>query len=107
MKQLELTISERIFALAILNAFKGSHEKLAYVYEDIKSLPITEEEWTKAERVMEETSWRWSDEKGGLKSIEMHKEIAQYILDTINEKSKNEELTLQDRAALSLREKLV
>lgn len=114
-KTLQLNISERLSSLAILNGFKGNLDKLALVLEDIKGFSITEEEWEKAERKItpiteadgrENTQWNWDDSKGGLKDIEIHLETADYLRTAIKEKSEKGELTLQDKALISLQTKL-
>jgi hypothetical protein len=112
MKTIELTISERLFALAILNGFKGNLETLALILEDIKQLPIAEEEWAKAELVKEknedgtEKQWRWSDEKGGVKSVNLQKETAKFLQETMKSKSEKGEFALSDKAAITLFKKL-
>ena len=106
MKTLDLNISERLFTLTVLNGFKGDLDKLAIVLEDIKQLPIEDAEWDKAERIVEANQWRWNDEKGGTKSIVFQKETCKYILDVIDEKNKKGEFSLQDRAVISLQNKL-
>ena len=47
---IKLNISERIATLSILNGFKGNLDTLAIILEDIKQLPINDEEWKKANR---------------------------------------------------------
>lgn len=103
---MKLNISERLYALRILNEFKGSLEKLAVILEDIKQFPILAEDWDKAERKISEDTWTWNDEKGGEKDIEVKKETAAYLRESIDKKSETGELTMQDKAAISLREKL-
>ena len=106
-KAINLNISERLFTLTVLNAFKGDLDKLAVVLEDIKQLPIEDAEWEKAERIIEASQWRWNDEKCGLKIVALHCETMKYLLDTIDKKNKDGEFTLQDRAVISLQDKLV
>ena len=114
-KIIKLTTSERVYALAILNQFKGTLDTLVDVMEDIKEVRISEDEWTKADKkvntVMGEdgkpiTSWTWDDEKGGEKEVAVSKETEKYLLDKINELDEKGELTLQDRAAITLKKKL-
>ena len=107
---LELNISERLFALTSLNAFKGNLDTLAYILEDIKQFVVSDEEWVKAEKTEEKNGdqfiIRWDDEKGGLKSIELNKETAKYLKDEIKKKSDSGELTLNDKAVVTLMTKL-
>jgi len=66
---IKLNISERIATLAILNGFKGNLDTLAVILEDIKQLPVNDEEWKKANRKItngsEGTQWTWDDGTGG------------------------------------------
>lgn len=114
-KTLSLTISERVAAVSVLNTFKGGLDKLATILEDIKQLPITEEEWTKAERVITptpnskdptSTQWTWSDEKGGDKEVTLQEATSEYLNATIKERSEKGEFTLTDKAFITLSTKL-
>jgi len=111
-KTYNLNLSERIYAIGMLNEAKGTHELLALVYKDLPNFTILDEDWEKAERKVSEpdkegnVTWTWNDEKGGDKPIELHKEVAKYILEKLEDKSKKGEFTLKDRAAISLIEKL-
>lgn len=109
--KLSLSISERLFCLTVLNAFKGNLEKLSVILEDIKKFPITEEEWKKAEK--KETKmpdgtmqWNWNDEKGGEKEIEISMATADYLKEEIERKDIAEEFTLADKNIISLKDKL-
>lgn len=106
-----LNISERVNALKVLNAFKGNLDKLAIILEDIKGFPVTDEEWQKAERVITPQAdgqefWRWNDEKGGEKSIEISLITAEYLKTTINEMDAKGEFTVSDKPYISLLKKL-
>ena len=112
---IKLTVSERIYTLAILNQFKGNLETLVDVMEDIKEIRMAEEEWTKADKqvntTMDEdgkpvTSWTWNDELGGEKEVQISDETKKYLSDKIKELDDKKELTLQDRAAITLKDKL-
>lgn len=114
-KKIKLNLSERIFAINILNQFKGDHETLAFILDDIKEFAITEEDWKKGERKIETTpnekgepmtTWLWNDEKGGEKEIAITDRVADYIMKKIGEKDKAGEFTLQDKAVISLSKKL-
>lgn len=110
-----LNISERIYALALLNQFKGTLDELVDIMEDIKGFRMTEEEWTKADKQINTTmgengqpitSWTWNDEKGGEKEIEITKATKDYLAEKIKEANEKGQFTLQDRAAITLSEKL-
>jgi len=116
MKNIALNVSERLFAIGLLNQFKGSHETLSFILEDIKKFAITEEDWKKAERSITKekdskgediTSWVWDDEKGGDKKIEMSDQVVDYLKADIEEKNKTGEFTMKDRAVITLNKKLV
>lgn len=109
--KLSLSISERLFCLTVLNAFKGNLEKLSVILEDIKKFPIIEEEWKNAEK--KETKmpdgtiqWNWNDEKGGEKEIEISVATADYLKGEIKRKDDAGEFTLADKNIISLKEKL-
>src|SRR3990167_2801234 len=110
-KTIQLNISERLSALALLNAFKGALDKLAVILEDIKQIGITDEEWTKAERVITpsptkedplNTTWSWDNEKGGLKDIVFQSATLDYLKETIKAKNDKGEFTLQDKAFVTM-----
>ena len=112
MKKIGLNISERLFALQILNAFKGDLDKLAVVLDDIKQFSITAEDWSNADRKIEKSDdgteqWTWSDENGGEKEIELQEGTAAYLVEQIEKKNKSGELTLRDRAVITLKKKLL
>ncbi len=112
-KTFSLSVGERHAAIDILNAFKGSLEKLAVVLEDIKAFPLTNEEWDgPAKRVVTkledgQESWTWSEEY--LKEISVQEATLEYLKSEIDAKSARGEYTVnyKDRAAISLRVKLV
>lgn len=111
MKTLSLNISERYYALTILNDFKGNIEKLATILEDIKQFSISEEDWKKANRKIEtagedKVTWTWNDETAGLKEITVNDSTGVYLADTIKSRSDKGELTVQDRVAIELMNKL-
>ena len=112
---LQLTISERIYAIALLNQFKGSLDVLVDMLEDIKKFKVDEEDWAKANKQVIEgtnqegqpiTSWTWDDEKGGEKEIEIEKTVKDYLIGKIKEANDKGEFTLQDKAAITLSKKL-
>ena len=136
MKTLELNISERIFVFGILSAFQGNEQALETVSEDVKKVQVTEEDWKTAKRIIVTRSgkefdsvesyqayvkeladkklpedpgatWRWDDIAGGIKPVELERATVNYLLETINKKDSNKEYTLQDKAVLTLRTKLI
>ena len=106
-KTISLSIGERIRMLVILNAFKGNLDKLAIILEDIKQLPVIDEEWKKAERVVVGDQWNWDEEKGGMKEITFQKDTIDYVLQEIKEKSDKNELGIGDKPLIDLRKKLM
>lgn len=113
--KIKLNISERLYALAQLNQFKGNLETLSDVLEDVKKFRITDEEWTKADRQITTTAgsdgkpitnWLWNDEKGGELEIETNKSTKDYLVGKLKEANDKGEFTFQDRAAITLYNKL-
>jgi hypothetical protein len=112
---IKLNISERVYAIALLNQFKGDLSTLVFIIEDLKAMTIPEAEWEKAERKIStsvgddgkpSTSWQWDDIKGGTKEIKCAEQTVKYLIDKIEEKNKAGEFTLVDRAVISLQMKL-
>jgi hypothetical protein len=107
---MQLNISERIAALAILNNFKGNLETMAAILDDIKQLPVSDDEWKAANReenkIGNTIQWSWNDEKGGLKEISFQKPTQKYLKETIKNKDDKGEITFQDKALVSLNNKL-
>jgi hypothetical protein len=109
-KTLNLTISERVSALGILNGFKGKLETLSVILEDIKGFVITEEEWEQADRKItvdgENSSWTWDNDKGPKKDVEAQEATVDYLRAQIKEKDEKGEFTPSDKAFITLKEKL-
>jgi len=114
--KISLNVSERLFAINILNQFKGSHETLSFILDDIKGFAITEADWKAAKRVVKESkddkgqpvsSWIWNDEKGGVKEIVVSEQVTKYLVDDIEKRNKEGEFTLQDKAVITLNKKLI
>lgn len=107
---MNVNISERLYAIRILNDFKGGLDVLATILEDIKQFVITDEEWLKAERVVEgddeSKTWRWDDVKGGDKEVTLQNDTLKYLKKTIDDKNDKGEFGLADKAVISLRKKL-
>lgn len=110
-KKFKFNISERLFALAILNEFKGKLEDLADVLADIAQFRIDEEEWERAGRKVVDTQdgstqWQWDDVKGGDKEITVKESVKSHLVSKLEEKNSAGEFSLADRAAIKLYEKL-
>jgi len=114
--KLLLNISERLYALALLNQFKGNIETMVDILEDVKGFKISDDDWVKAEKQVVPTtdkdgnpasSWQWNDEKGGDKEIEIAKSTKDYLTAKIKELNDKGELTFQDRAVITLSGKLL
>jgi hypothetical protein len=108
-KTLNLTIGERVKALAILDGFKGSLATLATLLEDVKNFAISEEEWTAANLVKTPqadgtVTWKWDDT--GEKPIEAQAATITFLKDEIKKKSDANEITLADVSLISLDKKL-
>lgn len=113
--KLSLNISERLYAALLLNQFKGNLDTLVEIMDDVKKFRITDEEWTKADRQINTTmdgnsnpitSWAWNDDKGGDKEIEITKTTKEYLVGKIKEANDKGQFTFQDKAAITLSNKL-
>lgn len=112
-KELQLTIGERIAAAKIFDAFKGAITQLAAILDDVKSIVITEDEWNKAKLVKTPVegsttgaeNWNWTDE-GSEKTVTFSQEAVDYLRKEIKTKSEANELTLADKALITLEKKL-
>ena len=108
MKTVSLNISERLYALAILNQAKGNLEFVSQAVEDVKQLPVTEEEWVKAEKKVTESenekgekvsNIRWDNVKGGEKEITFQDKVSDVIVQTIKQKDDKGELGINNEGA--------
>ncbi len=110
MKTLKLNISERVFALRYLDDFKGSISLLGKVLEDVKKFGISDEDWKKAEKtetkVGDQIQWRWDDEKGGTKDVEVNEDVLKFLLETLQKVDKAGGFSLTDKAVVGLMTKL-
>lgn len=114
--KVNLNISERIFTLGILNAFKGKMETMSTIMDDIKEVTISDEDKKKCEWVENMgkdangndavVSVGWNDIKGGDKELEFQPLTLDYLLQVIEERNEKGDLTFQDKAVISLKEKL-
>ncbi len=103
--KITFNISERIAALGILNGFKGNLETMAVILEDIKQLPVNDEEWKEAGKqeikTGTEVQWTWDDDKGPQKEVELQSGTTDYLKSVIKEKDDKKEITFQDKAFIS------
>jgi hypothetical protein len=73
-KTVSLSIGERLKAIAIFDAFKGSISTLATIMDDVKSFPVTPEEWI-AVGLKKIVLYKLTDENG--KETSVSKEYGQ------------------------------
>ena len=115
MTKIKLNISERLFAIKLINEYKGDLETLSHLLEDTKKFSIDEKEWKKANRTIEVlknekgedvSQWKWDNESVGEKEIELNTKTLSYLLEAIEKKSTAKELTLADVSAIALKNKL-
>lgn len=112
-KTVTLTIGERLAALVLFDAFKGSISQLAVVHDDIKKVAIPLADWEAAGREIVKSedgkneSWKWNeaDEKTW-KEIEIGDDSVEYLIKSIKGKSDAGEISLKDTALISLNAKL-
>lgn len=108
MKTIQLTIGERLAALKVFDAFKGSVTELVTIMDDVKSLVITPEDWEKAKRTITKTDtgeqWKWEEaDESTWKEVTLQAASVSYLLKSITEKT---DVTIADIALISLSNKL-
>lgn len=109
---IKFTLEERFALEKILNSFKGSISLLALVLEDIKKISLTKEDLKNIEGkyvprdggVMFE--YKLSKSHLGEKDIDLHEDVAGFIIKSIEEKSTKGELTIHDKELINIKEKL-
>ena len=78
MTKIKLNISERLFAIKLINEYKGDLETLSHLLEDTKKFSIDEKEWKKANRTIEVlknekgedvSQWKWDNESAGERKL--------------------------------------
>ena len=115
-KTITLTIGERLAAVRLFDAFKGSISVLSVLLEDVKKFVISQEEWEKANLVKTpgldaegkptgNETWKWN-EVGTDKEIVAEQDSVDYLLGEIKKKSDAGEITLADVALVTLEKKL-
>ncbi len=112
-KTVTLSLGERIAALKIFDQFKGSMVTMKALLEDVKQLPVTEEEWKTANLVKtpikgqdgsEQEQWKWDETVS--KDVTFQPETVEYLTASIKAKSDAGEISLSDVALVSLSDKL-
>lgn len=108
-KTITLTIGERVAALKIFDAFSGTMATMKSLLDDVKQLPVTEEEWTKANLVKTpiaggQEQWKWDETVN--KEVTLQGDTVDYLKTKIKEKSDGGQITMADVSLASLDEKL-
>jgi len=81
-KKVALTIGERLAAIKLFDAFKGSITQLRSIWDDIKPFAVSDEEWKAANLVKTPIEsggeqWKWDDT--GTKDIEIQEATVEYL----------------------------
>lgn len=114
-KTISLTIGERVAALKLFDAFKGSISTLATLLDDVKQFTVSNEEWEKANLVKTPNKnaqgepdgteqWKWDETVEN--EITLQEGSYTYLKDEIKKKSDAGDITLADVALVSLEKKL-
>lgn len=108
-KTITLSIGERVAALKLFDAFKGSIVTLAGIMDDVKQFPVSPEEWETANLIKTPNTdgtenWKWDDSV--TKDVNVSEVTSQYLRGEIKKKSDAGEITLADIALISLEKKL-
>ena len=109
-KTITLGIAERVMLVGVFNQVKGDVETLAAVIEDVKEVGLTEEEKTEIgfreikdkDGVTQSLAW----DKTPQKEIKLSEKTVKFVTKFIDEKSKEEALTLGDAPLLEIKKKL-
>ena len=109
-KTISLTLAERLAALRLFDAFKGSISDLALIIEDVKAIAVKEDEWTaanlnKTPNADGSVTWNWTDE-GTDKEFTLANSSVEYLKSTIDTKSEAGEFSIADKAIVTLAAKL-
>lgn len=109
-KAVTFNISDRVAALKLFDEFKGNISALAAVFDDVKGLAVTNEEWEAAKLVKTPAgegneAWSWED-KDTEKEFTISDEGVEYLRAKIKAKSDAGELGLADKGILTLKDKI-
>jgi hypothetical protein len=96
---MKLSIVERIYCIAILNGYQGTIDVMKKVLDDAGKLAISDKE-------KEGNMVTWNPKKEKEVEIELSKDVKDFIYKTIKEKEKEGKITFEDKAAITLMEKL-
>jgi len=136
MKKVSLTLKERHLLFGVLATWKGGMDEMPYIADDVKSINVTEEEWTKANRVMfvavkmkdggkevmidskefDNTKmelvperngyWTWDEKVINEKEVEISPASAKYLKKILDDKSAKGEIELKDKEMVDLLKKI-
>lgn len=109
-QELNLSIAERVAAVKIFDDFKGSISQLSQILEDVKAFVVTEADWKaaglkKIPQANGTENWTWED-AGTDKVVKLGSESLAYLAKKIKEKNDAGEITLADKALITLEGKL-
>lgn len=121
-KTVTLSIGERLAAIRIFDAFKGSMATMKALLDDVKQLPVSEAEWTEAnltksptdeavagmseeEKEKAQQTWKWDETVK--KEVTFQGDVVEYLKAEIKKKSDAGEITISDAALVSLNDKIV
>lgn len=112
MKNITLTVAERLYAIGLMNGVKGDRRLVTVVDTDSVAVGFTPEERVAVglRNVLGEegrvVSVEWDSANDIEKEVELSTETVDFLVATLEEKDKAKEFTLSDRPAFSLLEKL-
>lgn len=121
-KEFTFKLSERYSLIRVMNELKGNIELLAALFEDVKAVSITPDEWKAAnltktptdeqvaampaeERATVGQQWNWDDEVGE-KAITLSLPTINAVVAFIKARSDANELSIADIALVNLQKKL-
>lgn len=104
--KLKLTVNERFLLIGILNQFKGDLDKLAKILEDLKLLPLSEEEAEKVGLKTENDRVTWHKDQEKEKEIELSSQAIDFVKKFIADKNAKGEFTLAYSSIIELNKKL-
>jgi hypothetical protein len=103
---MKLSIVERIYCIAILNGYQGTIDVMKKVLDDAGKLAISDKEKEEFDFKQDGNMVTWNPKKEKEVEIELSKDVKDFIYKTIKEKEKEGKITFEDKAAITLMEKL-
>lgn len=109
---ISLSIPERIQLVGVFNQVKGDIETLQAILEDVKEVSISakEKEEISFEEIKDEggqtTSFTWKNDVAKPKEITLSDKTVAFVKKFVDEKSKAQELSLNDAPLLEINKKL-